>query len=221
MNNASIPELPVQSFLQQLVGDVIAASNRLASNDTEGNRRDLVRTTFAAIEGSVWTMRESVRESAASAGNLSPAADMALREVTVHVDGSGNAIEQIRFLTLPTVIRLTIKQVQLIDDTFNPSLSDQGWDSLQQALKVRHRITHPKTAPDLAITDEELIVVKSGLAWLLALVEQAILRTVAASKIHLKLQRELLDALKRGDPETLEIYYRELSKSDIDRKHRS
>ncbi|MEN2786798.1 hypothetical protein ACFOKI_09290 [Sphingomonas qilianensis] len=207
------PELS-QSFLPQLVGDVIVAAERLKSHDVAGNRRDLVRTTFAAIEGAIWTMRESVRETTAGVGLLTPMADMALRELTIHVDDKGRVIEQVRFLTLPTVIRLTINQAQLLDETFQPSFGDKGWQDLQIAIKVRHRITHPKTTSDLMIADSDLSAVRSGFSWLLALVEETLLRTLVASKMHVKLGRELLDELKRGDPAALQLYHQKLSEPD-------
>jgi hypothetical protein len=41
------------------------------------------------------------------------------------------------------------------------------WQNVQDAIKVRDRITHPKNAQDLNIDDEEWARIHSGLAWML------------------------------------------------------
>ena len=37
---------------------------------------------------------------------------------------------------------------------------------MQDALSVRHRITHPKQPDDLEITDQELYLISEGHRWL-------------------------------------------------------
>jgi len=44
--------------------------------------------------------------------------------------------------------------------------SDNGWNEMQVALKVRHRITHPKRPEDLEVTDAELHSISEGHRWL-------------------------------------------------------
>jgi hypothetical protein len=42
---------PHNSLIRTLAGDVDSALKRIASADTDGHRREAVRTMFAAIEG--------------------------------------------------------------------------------------------------------------------------------------------------------------------------
>lgn len=214
MSDQTSAPVPTDPFLRQLVGDVILASERLATEDVQSNRRDLIRATFAAIEGATWTMREHVRQVAAVTGDLSATADLALRELTFHVDEKGRVIEQVRFLTLPTVIRLTINQAQLLDATYEPVLNDAGWECLRRAIGIRHRITHPKTEADLFIADADLSAVNSAFPWLLALVQETMLRTTVAAKHLNSMMAGLLQALRQGDPTALALYHRELGRSD-------
>jgi len=53
-------QLSDDSFTHILINDVIDAEMRLQENDTPGNRRDLVRAAFAAIEGLHWQLKQDV-----------------------------------------------------------------------------------------------------------------------------------------------------------------
>jgi hypothetical protein len=48
-----------------------------------------------------------------------------------------------------------------------PGSGGNGWCSLQDAIKIRHRLTHPKTAADFILSDDELGTVSDGLNWFL------------------------------------------------------
>lgn len=69
-----------QTFGATLLGDVVAAEARLAEADSDANRRDVIRTGYAAIEGVVWIMREHTHAALQEMGYLTPLADLALRE---------------------------------------------------------------------------------------------------------------------------------------------
>jgi hypothetical protein len=52
-----------------------------------------------------------------------------------------------------------------LDRTMN--FGNIDWQNVQDAIKVRDRITHPKNSQDLNIDDEEWARIHSGLAWML------------------------------------------------------
>ncbi|WP_374944979.1 hypothetical protein [Sphingomonas sp.] len=133
------------TFLRTLIEDVLTAGARGGADDSPAHRRDMIRTTFAAIEGSVWLYREHVRSVAKTMDVLTPFADLARRERTFNVSERGAIIEQVRYVTLPTIIRLAIRQARLIAPSLSIDFSDRGWSDLKSSLEVRHRITHPKS----------------------------------------------------------------------------
>ena len=45
--------------------------------------------------------------------------------------------------------------------------SHNGWEKMQRALAIRHRITHPKSPEDLEIADDEMDTVRDAHVWLL------------------------------------------------------
>ena len=115
-----------QGFERLLLEDVSAAETRLAEADTQGHRRDMVRTLFAAIDGMSWVYREHVRSLLITLDLLTPTADMALRERSFTVTERGDILEQQRFVTLPSIIRLTTRQAQLIAPECNIDVSQSG-----------------------------------------------------------------------------------------------
>lgn len=44
-------------------------------------------------------------------------------------------------------------------------LGDQGWESFQEALKVRHSITHPKTVSDFRVSRENVKHLQEAIKW--------------------------------------------------------
>lgn len=194
------------SFLATLVGDVIAIREQCAATDDQSNRRNLVRATLAAVEGMVWLAREHVHDTSRAMGELSPLASMALREQSYLVTDKGDVVEQVRFVTLTAMIRLITKQAASLSPDLRLGFDNVGWQRLQQAIAVRNRITHPKSATDLFVRSEELKVVADGLRWTLASVKYVMAATTAAYRLFVAEARAVVDALAQGDPRTWQEY---------------
>lgn len=203
MNAGSDLEL---SFIRILIGDVFAARARVAAEDTQSHRRETIHSTLAAIEGTSWIYREHVRDVAASMGLLTPISDLALRERTFSITDQGNIVEQVRFVTLPTIIRLATKQAQLIAPTVTMDFASAGWRDLKTAIEVRNRVTHPKSRIDLHVELAELGAAASGLAWLVDATETALAEINASFRYFIGEMRGVVDALKRGDETALSEY---------------
>lgn len=193
-------------FLRTLVEDVAAALQRISQADTEGHRRDAVRTIFAAIEGVTWFYREHVRRTADDLGMLTTAVDLALQEKSYTLGSKGNLIEQIKFTPLTSMIKFVAKVAEETCGGSHVNFGQAGWDDLQRAITVRNRITHPKTRADLVVTAQEVAIAETGFVWLLNLVVEG----MAAAQLRLvrfnKDAQELVDALKNGDPIALAEY---------------
>ena len=193
-------------FLASLLEDVIDARKRLTENDTPTNRRTAVRTTFAAIEGMTWLYREHVRFIAKRMQVLTPMADLALRERSFAVTDGGNIVEQIKFVTLPTIVKLTNRQAQLIEPAFSLDFGGDGWSALKAALILRHRITHPKTLDDLLVGDSDLKIVQAAFEWISTSTEVAMSAVNTAFRAHVAAMRMVLNELAAGDEDTIAAY---------------
>jgi hypothetical protein len=195
------------AFVALLIEDVIAARERLTVSHTQGARRDVVRASLAAIEGATWVAREHVRTALAELEQLTPVADLAMRELTYAVSDSGQPKELMRGLPLLTAVRLVVWQARIISPEISVEFSTAGWSDLRKAVNIRNRITHPKPDQDLAISDDDLTVVGSGMSWLLATVEYVMASTNLALAQHTALMREILKRLRDGDPDALAEYH--------------
>lgn len=195
-----------KSFMRLLVEDALAARERRMASDTALHRREEIRATFAAIEGITWIYREHVRDAARVMGVLTPFADLALRERTFAVTDKGDIVEQVRFVTLPTIIRLTTKQARLVAPSIELDLSQPGWSQLRQSIEARNRVTHPKTSDDFAIDDADLNAAEAGLLWLMKLVDRATIAIQAAQREYNRIAREVIADLAAGDDQTWHAY---------------
>ena len=195
-----------RGFVHILVGDVSSALERVESSDTDGHRREAVRTMFAAIEGLVWVYREHVRVVADDLGFVTPLLDLALQEKTYNVSDRGDLIELTRFIALPSMVRLSTGLAEKAFPPFKADFSHVGWSKLKKAIIVRNRLTHPKGVADLQIDQDELLTVRSGFYWLLALAIEMMDAAKTALADFNEQAHEILEALKAGDANALAEY---------------
>jgi hypothetical protein len=130
-------------------------------------RRSVIRAVFAAIEGHIWAMKQ--RLLAFGEPTLSAAEVALLREVQYSIDDKGNGVEKAALLTFKQNIKFVIAVVKRLNPATQVDLGDGGWQALTDALDVRHRLTHPKSASDLQVSQDELVAAVRGLAWFMQL----------------------------------------------------
>lgn len=195
-----------ETFLMILVQDVILSLNRHDIEPIQSNKRDLVRAIFAAIEGLSWSYREDIRMTASVVDPLSPIQEMALAEKSYSIDEQGKIKEQTRFISIPAMIRLTTRIAETVCPELKIDFGVPGWTDLKQAIKVRNRITHPKSLSDLQVSMADLVISQSGLFWFLDLIENVSGATLNASTRYLKDLRNLTDLLISGDEAALTQY---------------
>ena len=201
-DNSSEANLSVElskSFDAILLQDVIDGLRRAQGYKSQGVKRDLIRTMFAAIEGSVWGFRQHVRSIAESVGELTTIMDMAFSESTYFVSETGKLEQQTRFISLTAMIRLTACVAQQISSDLQLDFGSKGWAEFQQAIAIRNRITHPKSIQDLEITDNDIALVTRSLFWLLEMIQHVMETTNLRAATYLKSARNLLAQLVSGD----------------------
>lgn len=157
------------SYSHVLIGDFFDAADRLKASDNPVNRRNLVRATFSAVEGLLWRLKQEVFAHSVGRTALSIHEQAALLEESFAVDPNGQVKSQPRFFPTATSIRLTVRAAQRISPAYAIDFSHVGWQRLQLAINVRHRIIHPKDLASLTVTDEEIANCIGGFNWFLAL----------------------------------------------------
>jgi len=156
--------------LRPLYNDMVECERLLESEDSQFARRTFCRAAFAFIEGQVHWLRGIAMHLVAGqgirAGTIELSLISALIDETPRVERNGKLkMEQSRTPftnTVALVFRTLAEKLGLDAAEF---FSDGYWGQLQSALDVRHRITHPKTAEDMEISDENMDHIRAGLAW--------------------------------------------------------
>lgn len=205
-NNSEQAEGLRKTFMRTLIEDVISAQELRHLNDTQSNRRHQIRVLFAAIEGLVWTYRENIVSTAKSSDTLTMEEELAFSEVSYLVTPQGKIVEQARFVPMLGMIRLTTRLAQRIDADLEVRFDNSGWDALRQAVEIRNRITHPKSEADLEINDTDLATCQAGFCWLFEICISTMMAATTALKDYVAQFSSVVEALKRGDPDTLAAY---------------
>jgi hypothetical protein len=195
-----------EDFLGILMHDVLLSIQRRDVDDAQATRRDLIRTMFAAIEGASWEYREHVRSVAADLDSLPPLVEMALSEKTYRVAENGEIDEQVRYVSMPAMIRLTTRLAESICPGFEFDFKNDGWVNFKTSIKIRNRITHPKRTNDLEITDDEIAICQSAFFWIIHLTRYFMELTALELSHHTKHFKQFVDKLIAGDQTALAQY---------------
>lgn len=208
--------MPDESFLEILITDVARSMERHESSGTQSNKRDLVRTTFAAIEGATWVFREHVMQAAQDTYGLEPDEIIVLSETTYQVTERGIIRPQQKFIPLVNTIKLIARIATRIAPSKRIDFSGPGWNLVGKAIDIRNRITHPKDNDDLTLTNSDTESSIGALFWLLQETSEVMEATNLASIDYLGELRHVLGKLKVADPQMLALYNSVQAKMDGD-----
>jgi hypothetical protein len=125
-----------------------------------------VRAVFAFIDGFTSVLKSGVlSELSAGRCTVSPAELYVLLEKSYYVD-KGVVKDKDSSATLAQNIRFGLEiAARTHGISQRPDYGDTRCESLQRAIGVRNRVTHPKTAADLEVSDEELADIDASWAW--------------------------------------------------------
>ncbi len=149
-------------LLLALQQEYLDARMRACERDSQENRRTLVRVLCALIEGVNWGLKLQL----ASNQMLDEGERACVREQAY--DLKDNGAVRVRPLHLKTVpnTRFTFTMFARIHKIENPLPGESAtWKALRDVVDVRNRITHPKKASDLTITEEELQAANAVFRW--------------------------------------------------------
>ncbi len=201
------------SFATMLLSDVNAAFKRRNVSDTQMSRRDVVRTTYAAIEGYAWIFRETIVDAARNTYGLEAEEELALTESVTTVSDTGKTSTQTRYLPLRSMIGLIARIADRINDDETIDFSRSEWEALSRVSGLRNRITHPRSSDDLQLSGEEVDQAVETMFWLLEQFTTSMARSVTTRKRYLGDLQDVFAKLRAGDPETTELY-RKIAESD-------
>lgn len=205
-NKKSTREKVGAEFVRTLVMDVSACLERERTQPSQQNRRDLIRTIFAAIEGLVWEYRLHITGVARELEVLSKDEEFALSEVTFQISDTGKIGKQARFVPLTSMFRLVTRIAKSLDPDLEIRFDSGGWERFREAVAIRNRVTHPKRQADLVIESQDVAVCLGAFYWLFEVTSAAMTSANGAFARYVQEMRDILQALKEGDPEATAAY---------------
>ncbi|CAN7644666.1 hypothetical protein [Pseudomonas sp. LjRoot263] len=131
-------------------------------------RRAMIRAIFAFVEGTSYSARQIVL--ACHDEDLSPQVKMALDEQQVEITNAGHVMAKKIKTSNMNLLRLTVNQFNVsYENATGLECKGPGYEALVALVKVRDRLTHPRSPTDLSVSDSEIIVAAKGLEWYRAL----------------------------------------------------
>ena len=156
----------LELLFNTLLDDVVYAAELLVKNDNQTNRRIYIRAIYALLEGEIYERKQMALAIIDSLQHDILRDEIPLlTEIDMSIDDDGTPRARERHLPLAQNILYSLKIIARafsIDPRIDKS---NGWDALLKAIKIRHRITHPKSSTNLTIQDSEMKIVDQAFEW--------------------------------------------------------
>lgn len=155
---------PLLAFLHDAEG----AQKLLDHESSQFARRAYIRSSFAYIEGATWLLKQTCLNAHSSSGRrrLSVAEYALLRDEGYELKANGDPVTQTKFLRLLQNMKFTNRVFnRLFRASVNLGVGGKDWNNLVGAVKVRNRITHPRSMADYDVSDEEIALCRDTTHW--------------------------------------------------------
>ncbi len=130
-------------------------------------RRSLIRLLISLFESEVFLLKSCIL-TYCNENNivLKPEKLLTLQGKKYTLGNNGRLKEEFMMVKLADDIKFTFLQLKDIRN-FDLAISfeDNGWNNLKETIKIRNRITHPKSLEDQKISADEVETCMSGRDW--------------------------------------------------------
>ena len=178
-------------FWTSLVDDILEAMKDLKETDSQYHRRNLLRTFVSTIEGASFYLRKFSLESPEvfDSGEIS-----LLKEESYFLNNKGQVSITTKFLPTPEGFKFSLQMfLKGNHPDFNIDTNSAGWKLLNETMKIRNRITHPKGKKELIISDVEIKKIRKASTYFLSVFTKNLIESIKylKSKIEkLKIESE-------------------------------
>jgi hypothetical protein len=160
-NNPHIQDL--SDLTNPLLGDFEFCKPHLHGQDAMFWRRAFARAACAYVEGTLSALRRFALNFAENQVPRDPARISVLRKESYWSDDDGTI--KTRNLTIPRLRYLAMifrHYAESLGSSYQLDRTATGWRSLTTAFQIRDRISHPDTAVELEINDQETIAIEEA-----------------------------------------------------------
>lgn len=164
--NRAVAVAELKDVWAALSADQDAAVAYEKESNTPYAQRALIRANFALMEGMSYQLRAVTLASLQSTKFLAEKEIALLREERYTIDEKGKPQTNESFLRFPESILFSIRMYAKNHGAlFEPDVESSGWKAMKKAAKVRNRVTHPKSAASLKLSDQDLDAIEKAAAW--------------------------------------------------------
>ena len=143
------------AFAKVLAEDVAQAKQRMENEPSDSHRREFVRTTYSAIEAQLWQLKMYALKNVLDKKTASIHELSALKEESYGINDKGEVYIQPKGHSLKLGLRLVLSILKKYGNPIQVDFGSVDWKNIDDALKIRNRVTHPKSMLDISVTQEE------------------------------------------------------------------
>jgi hypothetical protein len=146
---------------------MVGELNPNVTDEEKANRRFYIRAVFALVDAFVEQHRRLLLELCESNKvELKEKTRKKLQEIKEVFREDGTVEEQVQHLQIFDKIKEVYKDAgAAFGQPLNVTCGDTGWTTFKAAMKIRHRVTHPKIVRDCWIFELELKTVNDAYEW--------------------------------------------------------
>jgi hypothetical protein len=138
------------------------------SKSCEENRT-FARSLFSMIEGiSYWLRQILLERNLRKEIVLLPEETIILSEVSLNIDQNGKIKKNEIFFYFESLFKFTFKtycKYYEKTEIYDKYLSDNRFSHFKESIKIRNRISHPKSGKDVFVNGEDVIKIDSAHEW--------------------------------------------------------
>ena len=149
-----------------LFDDLVQADELFAGTPSDFFNRNRVRAYFAYVEGVAYVMRQITAVSLDGLDVLSEVDMNKLMDRKPTTLACGKVEFRQYFMEMAESLRFTLSCYPAAHgiNNYEPALG-AGWNNMIAAIKIRKRVTHPKSVADLTLTPAEIACVDAARQW--------------------------------------------------------
>lgn len=181
-----------KDILKALHEDVDLAERMWKQQDTQFWRRTFIRSVFALIEGFTYCLKQVALEASKKFRvEMSKSEVALLSEESYEVNDKGEAETKTAFIQLPGNIRFVFNMYsRAYGLNYKLKIDDNGWLSFKEALKVRNRLTHPKSTSDVLVSDQDMSYAENAAIWFVKSSDEVQRAMIEKMKVKIQTMKE-------------------------------
>ena len=156
----------IDSLFNALMDDVICANDIWLERGDEFSHRLYVRTVFASVEGVIQVMKSAalLRDEINELPVLTPEELILLKEEEVQTGNNDEVPPKKKKTSLLSNFQFTfLTYAKVRGETVKLDKGGQGWQSLNDAIRIRNRLMHPHTLKELQVSQKDMEIVEQGM----------------------------------------------------------